>query len=183
MYGSETTNATQTVLKLIRKLGMVEFGFVAQALIGLVFQHLGAKEMTIKHNGHPDLKFRYLGEKWWMEVEVIGMNHSDHTVKSEDLEATRPRHINDVGCICLLDVNPPCRWYMLRSPSLWETGEKSYALFELRNVSDQALSEHSTSIFNDLVLLHEDSILKKGYSGLAQIIKKGHSEYWGEAAR
>jgi hypothetical protein len=177
VYGSEATDATELILQLIKQLGMVEFGFVAQALIGLVFQRLGAKEMTIKHNGHPDLKFRYLGEKWRMEVEVIGKNHVDHTVKSEDLEATRPRRSNEVGCICLLDVNPPCRWYMVRSPSVWESGEKGYALFELRNVSDQSLSEHCTGIFNDLVLLHEDSILKKGYSGLAQIIKNGHNQW------
>jgi hypothetical protein len=156
---------------------MVKFGFVAQALIGLVFQRLGAKEMGIKHNGHPDLEFRYLGERWRMEVEVIGMNDVDYTVRSEDLEATRPRRGDQVGCICLLDVNPPCRWYMLHSPSLWENGEKRYALFELRNGSDRSLSENCTGIFNDLVLIHEDTILKKRYHGLVQILNSGQNQF------
>ena len=85
-------------------------------------------------------------------MEVIGLNVADHTVKSEDLEATKERTSNEKGCIALLVYESPCRWYMLRAPHIWHNGEKEVCSFSL------VLRDSSENAYPRIVLLSSTSL-------------------------
>jgi len=167
---------TQSIWNIIDTLGITEFGFVAQSLLGIIFFRLGGRIRSIKNKGHPDISLFYENKNWKIEVEVIGKDRYEHIIKNEDLSATKAMQSNDTGYLALLDTHMPARWYMIRTEDILKAGEKTYTLFELRVQSDKRLSEICTQELYETVAKHKDTILKKGYSGLVQILKEKDDE-------
>lgn len=169
---SSRITATQSIWNIIDTIGIKEFGFVAQALLGIIFFRLGGKIKSIKNKGHPDILFYYETKKWKIEVEVIGRDRNEHIIKSEDLSATKAMQSNETGLLAILDTHMPARWYMLRTEDIYKAGEKRYKLFELRMRSDKNLSKECSQELYEIVAEHKDTILKEGYSGLVKIIRQ-----------
>ena len=168
--------ATQSIWNIIDTVGMIEFGFIAQALLGIIFFRLGGKIESIKSKGHPDISLYYEIKNWKIEVEVIGRDRHKHIIKNEDLSATKPLQFNEIGYLAILDTHMPARWYMLRTEDICKAGEKEHPLFELRIKSDDDLSRVCTQELYEIVPKHKDTIMKEGYSGLVKILKQQDHE-------
>jgi len=155
-------------------VGIIEFGFIAQALLGIIFFRLGGRIKSIKSKGHPDILLYYEGKNWKIEVEVIGRDRDEHVIKNEDLLATKGIRSNEAGYLAILDTHMPVRWYMLRTEDICKGGEKK--LFELRILSDKKLSDVCTQELYQIVTEHKERILKEDYSGLVKILRQQDNE-------
>ncbi|HWQ96245.1 MAG TPA: hypothetical protein VN368_02620 [Candidatus Methylomirabilis sp.] len=173
---SSRITTTESIWSIIDTIGVIEFGFVAQALLGIIFFRLGGKIISIKNTGHPDILLYYETKKWRIEVEVIGRDRNEHVIKSDDLSATKAMQSNETGFLAILDINIPARWYMLRTEEIYNVGEKRYKLFELRMRSDKNLSKECSQELYKIIAEHKDTILKEGYSGLVKIIRQQNNE-------
>jgi hypothetical protein len=150
-------------------VGIIEFGFIAQALLGIIFFRLGGRIKSIKNKGHPDITLYYQTRNWKIEVEVIGRDRNEHEIKEEDLSATKGIQSNEMGYLAILDTHMPVRWYMLRTE---DSKAGKYRLFELRTQSNKELSNVCTQELYKIVAEHKDIILKEGYSGLVKILRQ-----------
>jgi hypothetical protein len=157
-------------------VGIKEFGFIAQALLGIIFFRLGGRIKRIKNKGHPDILLHYEAKDWKIEVEVIGRDRDKQLIKTEDLSAIKPIQHNETGYLAILDTHMPARWYMLRAEDICNAGEKEHSVFELRVRSDKKLSNICTQELYKIVAEHKDIILKEGYSGLVRILRQQDSE-------
>lgn len=161
-----------------------EFGFIAQALLAMIFFRLGANIERIKSSGHPDIILYYNLKKWKIEVEVIGTSRNNHTIKKDDLEAVKPISENWVGYLAFLDMHPPQKWYLidimklLNNIGMFKKEEKarSYRLIELRINSEKDLNEACTAELFKITSQYKEDILRKKYSGLIEILKKQNDE-------
>jgi len=161
--------ATDIIWDIIEKRGDKEFGYMAQALLGIIFYCLGYKIIEIKNKGHPDLLLRFDNRIYRIEVEVIGINRTEHVIKIEDLDAIKPKEDGDRGYIALLDTGFPLRWHLLPYEKICKEGQKSYSRGEIKIKSDENLSNKCTDQLYIIVLTNKDKILNTDYS---QIIGK-----------
>jgi len=168
--------ATRSIWGIIDKVGIKEFGFIAQAILGIIFFRLGGRIKSIKNKGHPDILLYYEAKNWKIEVEVIGRDRDEHVIKNEDLLATKEIQSNEVGYLAILDTHMPVRWYMVRTEDICKAGEKVYRVFELRVLSNKELSNVCTQELYKIVAEHKDIILKEGYSGLVKILRQQDNE-------
>ena len=170
--------ATTTLEEIIGAMDIREFGFVAQALLAIIFFRFGGKIKSVKATGHPDISLYYQRKNWKIEVEVMGNDQDKHIIRKEDLVATKPVSQDDIGYLAILDTHPPPRWCMLRTDKIFKDGEKAYRLFELRVQSDKAISEECTGELYNIVSEseHKETIMRERYSGLVQILKQENND-------
>ncbi|MGI0079558.1 MAG: hypothetical protein ACRECH_08035 [Nitrososphaerales archaeon] len=155
--------------------GPSKFGFLAQALLAVCFSRLGARQIKVKSNGHPDISMLFNGKNWKIETEVMSNNSHSHVLKNEDIEAVKPNAAHEVGYLVLLDLRLPVCWHLIPSYRI-PRGDKEYPLLRIKLMEDKVLSSELTTHLHDVVSSYYQTISAQGFSGLGQFIEQESNE-------
>ncbi len=139
------------VLSCLRtEIGDIEFGHRAQAFFAHVLQHIGARVLEIRHQGHPDIVASLGGRFARFEVEVASGRDRDHTIKSDDLMSIRPVHSADAGFLAILDATHPVRWAVIEHSRIRKRLGR-WPLATLHAIADADLSRRCTAAFREIL--------------------------------
>jgi hypothetical protein len=172
----DDTIATSTRLQeLHNSEGSSRFGFLAQALLAVCFSRLGARQIEVKSNGHPDISMLFSGKNWKIETEVMSNLSHSHLLKNEDLEAVMPKLAHEAGLIVLLDLRFPACWHLIPSNKI-PRGDKEYSTLRIKLMEDKVLSSELTTHLHNVISLYFPTISAQGFSGLVRILEQENSE-------
>jgi hypothetical protein len=78
-----------------------------------VLNRIGAKDLEIRHQGHPDIVANLSGRLARFEVEITSIGDRYHTIKADDLASLKPVLDGDAGFLAILDASHPVRWAVI----------------------------------------------------------------------